>query len=100
MDCYLIEERVISSSYSSPVSLSACVHLDHRLDVVAGQLSSLDNPNADLDIARISKGAEQTEQPFIWVFFEKAPFGLTNTGFSLDKRLLKDVSGPVMGTEI
>lgn len=47
---YLIKERVISSSYSSPVRLSTNIHFHHWLDVVARQLSPLDNPNTNLDI--------------------------------------------------
>ena len=46
---YLIKEGVIPSSYSSPVGLSAHICFHHRLDVVARQLSTLDNSNTNLD---------------------------------------------------
>lgn len=68
---YLIEERVISSSDSSPVGLSTNMHLHHWFDVVARQLSTLDNPNANLDIASNSEAAEQTVRQFVWIIYEK-----------------------------
>lgn len=57
---YLVKKGVISSSNSGPVGLSAYIHLNHWLDVVARQLSTLDNPNTNLHIASNSEAAEQT----------------------------------------
>lgn len=70
---YLVKEGVISSSDSSPVGLSTNIHLHHWFDVVARQLSTLDNSNANLDIASDSEAAEQTVRQFIWIVYEKTP---------------------------
>ena len=60
MDHYLIKERVVSSSDSCSVGLSAHIHFHNRLYVVARQLSTLDNPNTDLDITSNNEAAEQS----------------------------------------
>lgn len=57
---YLVEKRVISSPYSGPVCLPTDIHLNHWFDVVARQLSTLDNPNTNLNIANHREVAEQT----------------------------------------
>lgn len=70
--CYLIEERVISSSNSSPMGLSVYVHLYYWFDVVTRKLSALDDPNTNLDIARKQRGreaAQLTGNKNIWVSF-------------------------------
>lgn len=66
---YLIKERVISSSDSSPVAVFTHIHLNHWLDVVARQLSALNNPNTNLDIESNSEAAEQTVTQFIRILF-------------------------------
>lgn len=69
----LVEERVISSSDSGPVRLSTYIHLNHWLDVVARQLSTLDNPDTDLNIERRSEAAEPTVRTFTRLIYEKVP---------------------------
>ncbi len=45
---YLIEEGVVSPLDPCPVGLSAHINLHHWLDVVARQLTSLDDPDTNL----------------------------------------------------
>ena len=45
---YLIKEWVVSSPGSGSVGMSTHTHFDHRLDVIARQLTTLNNPNTDL----------------------------------------------------
>lgn len=47
---YLIKVRVVSLFNPGPVSLSTSIHLNHRFDVVARKLSTLDHLNPNLDI--------------------------------------------------
>lgn len=70
---YLVKEWVISPSNSRPVGLSAYVHLNHWLDVVARQLAALDDTNTNLEIAIKSEAAEQTARQFMWLLFDKVP---------------------------
>jgi len=49
---YLVEVGVVSSPDARPVGLSTHAHLHHRLDVVARELSTLDNTNTDLEKRR------------------------------------------------
>lgn len=50
MTHYLIKEWVVSPPNPSPVGVSTYVHLNHWFDVVARQLTALDDPNTNLDI--------------------------------------------------
>lgn len=45
---YLIKEGVVSPLDPCPVGLSTHTDLHHRLDVVARQLTGLNDPNTDL----------------------------------------------------
>lgn len=46
---YLIKERIVSTLDSCSVSLAAHMNLHHRFDVVARQLSGLNDTNTDLE---------------------------------------------------
>ena len=48
---HLVKVGIISSSDSCPVGLSTHIHLHHRPDVIARKLSTLDNPDTNLDVA-------------------------------------------------
>lgn len=66
---YLIKVWIISSPYSSSVSLAASIHLHHRFDVVPRQLSALDDPNANLNIVSKREAAKPTLRSSIWKIF-------------------------------
>lgn len=91
MDLYLIKERAISSSYSSPLGMSTYIHLNHWLDVVARQLSTLDNSNANLDNHKQQWGSWTNSETII---FEQVPLGCL--GWQIpDTSLLKHISGHI-----
>lgn len=69
--CYLIKIWIIAPPYSSSVCVSACVDFHHRLDVVARQLATFNDPNPNL-----YKGVRKEEvklKSLLGTFFSPCP---------------------------